>query len=426
MQNLPLRRHQEKSMKQFKRNSVYRSLITLGCAIALAGCGGGGSSDAGTGTTATGNAPAASGSGAPSGSTTTAATISAVTTGPITGFGSIIVNGTRYDDSSAKTTLDDDRAALSSDLRLGMIVQVESERSADGSNVRATSIAARSFLEGPVTTIAAGSSQLTVLGVTVIVTPTTVFDGLAGLSALAVNDVVEIYGIPDATGRLSATRIEKSGKAETRLVGTVQNASATSFTVGSITVQYTAAALNGASAVSNGTVVRIKGNATNATTIVASSIRPVNLTAPAANGQRTEVEGIITAFTDASHFVVNGVSVSVASGATLQGVPALGARVEVEGTASANGLTASKVEVKNQGEVEVETNELHGAIFSLNSSARTFTMRNGTVTVKWDSSTVFDSSLPNGGNSLAVNLPLEVKGRVSGNLLLATRIKIDK
>lgn len=416
-------------MHRIKRNPFHLFVITLACAASIAGCGGGGSSSAndvsgssgsGAGSTGTGSVPAGGGS------TTTANTVNSVTTGPISGFGSIIINGTRYDDSTAQITLDDDGVSRSADLRLGMMVQVESERAADDSSVRATSIAARSYLQGPIASIATGVNRLTVLGVTVTVTPNTVFDNVANLSALTVNDRVEIHGIPDAALGLIATRIEKSDNSEARLIGTVQNASATTFTLGSITVQYQANNLIGLSNVTTGTVVRVKGNAVNATTIAATAIRSINLTAPALNGQRTEVEGIITSFTDAAHFSVNGRAVVVGTGVVAQGTPALGARVEVTGTFNGTALAANKVEVKNQEQVEVEANELHGAIFSVGPASNTFTLRNGTVTVRWDSNTVFDASLPNGGNNLKANLQIEVKGRVTGNVLLASRIKLDK
>lgn len=418
-------------MNKIKPVPFQRFALALGCALAVASCGGGGGGDtAGSGGSGTGAGAATTGSAsaastpAASTPTATASTVTAVTTGPITGFGSVIINGTRYDDSAAKVTLDDDSAGLSADLRLGMMVQVESVRNTDGTNVRATSVAARSYLQGPVTAV--GTNQLTVLGVTVTVTPTTVFDNVTGLGTLAANDRVEIYGIPGTAGTLTATRIEKTGNTEAKLIGTVQNASATSFTLGGITVQYLPAALIGLPAVTNGATVRVRGNVVNATTISATAVRSANLTAPAANGQAAEVEGVITGFTDPTHFSVNGVSVVVGSGVAVQGTPALGARVEITGTFTNGALTATKVEVRNQDRVDLEADELHGAIGNIDPTARTFTLRNGTVTVKWDNSTAFDASLPNAGTSLAANLQVEVKGHVVGSVLLASRIKLDK
>ena len=403
-------------MKKISLIQMHRLALAFACATMLAACGGGGGGGGG-GTTTTGAAPAPV--------ATTASTVSAVTTGPITGFGSIIINGVRYDDSAARIALDDDRTGASTDLRLGMMAQVESERDASGATARATSISTRSYVQGPVSSISVAGNLLTVLGTTVTVTSTTVFDNVTGLAALALNDRVEIHGIPNASGALVATRIEKSGSSEARLVGTVQNAATGSFTIGGITVQYQPAALVGLSTITNGTVVRIKGTLVNATTVSATAIRAITLTAPFANGQSVELEGVVVGFTDATHFSVNGVSVVVAPSAVVQGTPVNGARVEVAGTVSANVLTASKVEVRNQDQVAPEANELHGAISSLDIGTRTLTLRNGTVTVKWDGSTVFEASLPNGAASLASNLRVEIRGKVSGNVLLATRIKLD-
>lgn len=410
-------------MFRFQPRQYHGFITSLACAFALAACGGGG----GGGSDSASNAgPTTTTGSAPTGSTTTAATVNAVTTGPISGFGSIIINGVRYDDSAAKVVLDDDNNARSADLRLGMMAQVESQKEANAGTARATSIATRSYVQGPISALAPGINQLTVLGITVTATLTTVFDNVANLNGLALNDKVEIHGLPDASGNLTATRIEKSNAAEARLVGTVQNAGTPGrFTLGGVTVLYQPTALIGFSSVTNGSLVRVKGSLTAANTITASAIRSINLTAPSANGQFAEVEGIITAFTNSSSFSVNHLAVTVGAGATVQGAPALGSRVEVVGTVTGTALTATKVEVKNQAQVEVEANELHDAVAGLDLNLRTFTLRNGTVTIKWDNNTVFETSLPNGAGSLRNNVRVEVKGRVSGSVLLASRIKLD-
>ncbi|MDZ7811771.1 MAG: hypothetical protein U5L74_01040 [Ideonella sp.] len=45
--------------------------------------------------------------------------------GPISGFGSIIVGGVRYDDSAATVRNDDNQSLSSADLRLGMVVTID-------------------------------------------------------------------------------------------------------------------------------------------------------------------------------------------------------------------------------------------------------------------------------------------------------------
>jgi hypothetical protein len=76
-------------------------LCAVFAAAALAACGGGGDSTA-----------------APTGTTSTPSSVYAA--GPITGFGSVIVNGVRFDDSAATITDDDGRTLAESELHLGM------------------------------------------------------------------------------------------------------------------------------------------------------------------------------------------------------------------------------------------------------------------------------------------------------------------
>ena len=88
--------------------------------------------------------------------------------GPITGFGSIIVNGVRFDDSAAAVS-DDDGAAIGRDrLKLGMQVEIESEVVSDdgsGRKARAAHVRFCSEIVGPVEGAPdVASGRLTVLG----------------------------------------------------------------------------------------------------------------------------------------------------------------------------------------------------------------------------------------------------------------------
>src|SRR5436189_6062435 len=99
-----------------------RMLLQLAAAAALlAGCGGGG--DTGT-------------SSVPAGSS--GANTSSFAAGAISGFGSVIVNGVRFDDSAARIADDDGRVADSSALKLGMRVEIDGGAvSDDGAGPRA-------------------------------------------------------------------------------------------------------------------------------------------------------------------------------------------------------------------------------------------------------------------------------------------------
>src|SRR5882672_5247196 len=56
----------------------------------------------------------------------------AFASGPITGFGSIIVEGVHFDETTARIEGDDDAARDRSELRLGTMVEVQSGEIRDG------------------------------------------------------------------------------------------------------------------------------------------------------------------------------------------------------------------------------------------------------------------------------------------------------
>ncbi len=133
--------------------------------------------------------------------------------GPVTGFGSVIVGGVAYDDSRA-AVLDDDGLPLAGAqaLRLGMTLDIEGslpEGAADALRATATRVQLRSALVGPVVSVETATGRLVVLGQDVVTTPVTVLDSRlsGGLSALRTGDVVAVYGVPDGSAVL-ATRIE--------------------------------------------------------------------------------------------------------------------------------------------------------------------------------------------------------------------------
>jgi hypothetical protein len=409
----------------------------IGSAAILIACGGG-----------SGGTVVAGGSGSSGGSGGTGA----VAGGSITGFGSIILNGVRFDDGTAGITLDDDKNSTDADLRLGMTVDIEGDVAADGTTGNAISIAGRSFVQGPISTINTATNQITVLGVTVTLTPRTVYDGagVTGLNTLAVNDDVEIYGLPNGAQALKATRIERitnqnqtgqnqtgqnqtgqnqtgSGITEVRLTGTVQNVTSSRFKINDITVQYRSAGLvNLPNGVVAGMVVRVKGSlSSNPSGIVASNVRQVSFVPAIKERQYATLEGLVTKFTSATDFEMNGLKVNVPDSGTITGIAALDSRVEVEGTGSNGVLVASKVRFQDENKVRQNKNEMHGKIYSIDQANKIFTMRGGTLIVQWDGNTIFESSLPNGEASLVVGSSVQVKGEVMGNVLLASQIGRD-
>ena len=133
-------------------------------ALVLAACGGGGSA-----------------------SSTTSAAPSTFALGRISGFGSIVVNGVHYDESNAIVKDEDGATHNQNELKLGMVVEVQAGEIGESNNrqsATAQDITFSSLIRGPIDSV--GADSIVVLGQTVKVGATTVFDEslTGGLTAL--------------------------------------------------------------------------------------------------------------------------------------------------------------------------------------------------------------------------------------------------
>ena len=382
----------------------------VGAVAALSGCGGGGGTDiASVGSGGTGS----------------------FSSGVITGFGSIIVNGVRFDDSKAKITDDDGVGHNSSDLKLGMVVSITGSSivaGVNGSTATATSITFVSELRGPIDSL--GSQTLVVLGQTVRISANTVFDDsiVGGFAGLAVGQIVEVHGFVDPAG-VNATRIElKNGAPSSKLQGMVQSLDTTAktFALGTLTISYAGVAAAALPAnLANGLLVRVILARTPASgTRTAINVRAVARRVD--DHDEAEVERTVTAFTSATSFSVNGLSVDASKAVFRNGTAglAVGVRVEVKGSVSNGVLVATEVKIETENEIEKQEVELNGAVTSLNTTAKTFVVRG--VTVNYASTSRFDDG--DAGKLVLVNgtaATVEVKGifNAATNSVTATRIK---
>jgi len=93
----------------------------------------------------------------------------AVSVGPVTAFGSVVVNGITYDTSSADFTVDG-QAAFQTDLKIGDIVVVKGTIDDDNTNAVAETVEFDDNVEGPVSSVdkTAMPKTMVVLGQTVI------------------------------------------------------------------------------------------------------------------------------------------------------------------------------------------------------------------------------------------------------------------
>lgn len=360
---------------------------------------------------------------------TGATTASAFTAGPVRGFGSIIVNGVRFDDSGAEIENEDGVRGSQDDIKLGSMVEVESGR-IDDSTGRATAVRIRfgSEIKGLVASVDTAANSFVVLGQVVDVRPETVFDdslGAGGVAGLA-GKVVEVHAQRDAaTGHYVASRIEdEAGATSFKLNGTVSalDSSARTFQIGDALISY--ASLNAAdmpAGLADGMRVRVRlATAQIDGKWVATRIRGADRKVEDHGDAR--LQGTVTAFTSATAFEVNGIPVDASAARIDKGPVTADSIVEVRGSAKDGTIVAERVKVLNGSDDSISGVELHGNISGVDTTAKTFVLRG--VKVSYGGSV----SYQRGGEAQLVDgARLEVKGTLSDDrsTLTAALIKFE-
>jgi len=335
--------------------------LAAGLSVLLAACGGGGGGDtAGVGTGGTG---------------TIASTVSV---GPISGFGSIIVAGVRFDDTTATVTDEDGAVRSRDDLKLGMVTAIAGTADFTALTGVATGIRFGSEVLGPITSIDVTNGRIAVLGATISVKATTVFaDGLAGLASLHPGDLVEVYGFYNAaSGGYTATRIErKTSATRYTLRGPVEafDSANQRFTLAGVTISYASVPLASRPSLANGVIVRAS-----ASTGLSGGIWRVeslgSATRAALADGEAKIEGDIGTMLSATRFVVDGVTVDAAS-ASISGTLAAGKRVEAEGRVTGGVLVAKEVEVSNEDDSNDEAFDITALITEFDPLTLRFRLR---------------------------------------------------
>ena len=312
-------------------------LLTL-VSFTFSNCGGTGTDLAGGGTSGTG-----------------------ISTGAITGFGSVEMNGVHYltdSDVSADFITHkishgmDNSSMMVSDLfRVGMVVTIH-----HGTNDNnAQQIEYEDNLQGPIAAKNSGAENtVTILGQTVVVGDAAVF------ASLDLNEIVQVSGFVDSAGRIRATYIERNSQShhhggEIEVKGFVFGLSSSGFRLGplpdgtgmTVTVSYTGTGLD------NGMYVKV------VTTSAQPVSGPISATSIVKLSPRTvfpdkamvDLEGLVTASPSGSgnalSFAVEGKRVQT-DGAT-QYVGGTSAniqpdvRLQVQGTENSGVLSAGRI-----------------------------------------------------------------------------------
>jgi hypothetical protein len=315
-----------------------------------------------------------------------------VATGAITGFGSVYVNGVHFETDGARITRDG-ASASQGDLRVGQIVHVHGNVDKRSGRAIANWIRQHDNLEGPISAVNATAQTFVVLGHTVVVNAETSFDNSLGdFSALVVGLQVEVNGMPDATGSIIATRVEKRRGGETQLevVGKVSalDTVAKRFNLNALVVDYSGATLEDfeGAVLANDQVVEVKGASLNgAGALVASVVELHDFERGLDRDCERGLQGLVTRFVSATDFDVSGRKVTTTSSTVYEGGVAadlvLNAKVEVEGTVDANGvLVASKIKFKRSNAAGI-AGLVQAATADATGNGGTLTVMGVTITV---------------------------------------------
>lgn len=352
-------------------------------------------------------------------SSDTTDTTSRLVTGPITAFGSVYVNGNRYNTDHAKVYVEGSEGS-ESDLRVGMVVSVEA--SADG---KAKSIHFSDDLEGFVISNAVvddGTGTMTgtmnVMGQDVTIDADTIFeshvDGVTDASLVVKGNIVEVTGYSTGTGQITATRIEVKAASLTDLATGVELKGIVAshlpddqtFMIGALAVNYADASHTDMPAGSwDGLYVEVKskGDMNNANQLVAAKVELVNAGSRdhhGVEGDDMEVYGAVSAVTDASVTINGQIFLLNADTKFEHGSRAdlvEGVLVKAEGYVNADGDSVAK-EIKFNAHADSAINEIEGAVTSIDltdTNTGTIVVKGQTILI--DNSTIMhDSDAANG------------------------------
>ena len=305
-------------------------------ASALTGCGGGGS-------TTTAGAPGTGGTGI-------------YAQGSISGFGSVIMNSVKFDDTGSAVMIDGVSMPDSSALRLGMVAGITGERSADVTLGKASLIEVWSIAQGVVTQVTASNSTsgvFTVAGMTVQTDLNTVFDGIANASYLAQGQRVVVWGLQ--AGAADGSIVWKASRVALLPVTLALPVTALVST-GLVSEHDSKPSLNdlqltgtGVASLLDGALVRVQGTlSSDGRSLAVSSFKSMAVSAAEQAQTEVEIEGVVTSVA-ATSFVMGGITVDTAKTTytPLAAIIAVGDRVEVVGKWVGGMLVAARVEVED-------------------------------------------------------------------------------
>ena len=295
-----------------------------------------------------------------------------ISSGTITAFGSIMVNGTEFDTSNAAIIVNGEEIGVGDEfvrdnLDIGRVVTVEGTGNLDDISAVAVRVIYNDNVRGPVESIHdidATTKEIVVLGQIVIVNVVTKLKGTA-FDTIAQNDLVEVSGLVDDTGAIRATFLEKTGEFipgnVVGVTGFIVNLDIDlkTFEINDLTVDYSLI-LSGdlPQGFADGLLVEVEGTLDAAGGEMLATSIELGDEIGDGNSDQIEVLGFVTDIGSAFEFTVGNQVVQFdATTLFVDGTSAdilLGAKLEAEGRLVDGILFADEIEFWGPDQIEVE------------------------------------------------------------------------
>ncbi len=336
--------------------------------------------------------------------------------GPVEGFGSVIVAGQRFDERSGRMTLEIDPRAPQqrplAELKLGMVVHLRADEQA-----RIEDVVVTPEVVGPLASVDLAGRGLIVAGQRIVVDAVaadpTLFEGARNLAGLKVGDNLIVHGRRDDRGLLRATRVVRTvGAAGVRVMGTAERLDGASAVVSGLRVDLRGAVTLESPRVGDRVVVFGERLAADGSLPAQVWGREASRTGEATSAS---LAGVVTRFTSPGSWQLQGVRVDATAlpASELAGL-ANGSVVRAVGKLEGNTLRAQSVTV--QPDTQAPLVIVDARVSDLVDASR-FSARGTAIDAAAARFEGFSA-----GN-LANGVPVRITGTISGNALVAAQVR---
>lgn len=387
----------------------------IACALAVGACGGGGG----------GSSSQSAGVGG------TGITARGYVQGEATGFGSIYVNGKKFNTDDSSFIVDGESVPNQDLLEVGMVLTLEVETEDGNFTGKALQVVYDDEVEGPITSISVDASgteiTVSVLGQSIVISDTrTQFKNTSfeDLRDNGLDYIIEVSGFRVSPTAVNATFIEKTGvlmlgTTEVELRGNIENLSGgalPSFELNGVDISTdgdTEFDVPGGT-LSEGLYVEVKGVIQTATSVLAEKIEHEDESFDD-DVDDVSLQGVISDFNGIDDFKIDGLPVVTSGAKELSPANVLdlldeGVEIEVEGNIVAGVLIAEEVELR-EGETELRTTVSAIALpdsFQVEYPGQPAGSGLGTVWIKVDAQTLFEDEDDSGGKTPVENFSIDL------------------